>query len=198
MELFGIKTNAVNVGASVATVKTPEKASRPLTSGEIEIAVELYADSVDYTKVKIHNGDYLWAFQNENTAMTPEGEMYFPTLRFREDFSKGSPLERHWFIHEMAHVWQYQNGYDVWTRGLRFWSLPYDYVLDESKTLCDYNMEAQGDILADYWSLTDGKKRGLKKIYMEMNQYKDSLEVYKKVLRDFFADRRSWKNWSKH
>jgi hypothetical protein len=48
------------------------RAAKPLTAGEIEIATELYDDSVDYTKVNVHNGDYLWAFQNDNTAMTPE------------------------------------------------------------------------------------------------------------------------------
>ncbi len=29
---------------------------------------------------------------------------------------------------------------------------PYDYVLDTFKTLSDYNMEKQGDIIADYFS----------------------------------------------
>jgi hypothetical protein len=197
MELSGIKTSSFKFGTSVVPVKTPEKISRSLTSGEIEIAFELYSDSIDYTKVKVHNGDYLWFGQDKNTAMTPEGEMYFPTHRFKEDFSKSSPLDRHWFIHEMAHVWQFQIGYNVWKRGLRFWSLPYEYVLDKSKLLSDYNMEAQGDILADYWSLVDGKKRELEDIYMEMEQYRDSLELYKIVLRQFFEDRRSWKNWPK-
>jgi hypothetical protein len=31
--------------------------------------------------------------------------------------------------------------------------LEYEYELDPAKKLSDYNMEAQGDLLADYWAL---------------------------------------------
>ena len=56
-------------------------------------------------------------------------------------------------MHEMVHVWQHQLGYPVRTRGAIRMGLSYRYLLEPGKTLADYNMEAQGDLLADYFVL---------------------------------------------
>jgi type VI secretion system secreted protein VgrG len=150
----GVATNSQDVGRSTQQVATPEGKSRGLTSGEIEMARLLFKGSVDYGKVKIHNGEYLWlGMQPDNTAMTPNGEMYFNPGRFKEDFSASASFgDRLWFMHEMVHVWQYQLGYPVKWRGAMRVGLSYEYELAEDKTCADYNMEAQGNLLADYWA----------------------------------------------
>ncbi|UUZ53048.1 hypothetical protein LP419_29235 [Massilia sp. H-1] len=56
-------------------------------------------------------------------------------------------------MHEMVHVWQYQLGYPVRLRGAVRVGLSYDYELAPDKHLSDFNMEAQGDLLADYFAL---------------------------------------------
>jgi hypothetical protein len=56
-------------------------------------------------------------------------------------------------MHEMVHVWQHQLGYPVRLRGAVRIGLSYRYELREGARLADYNMEAQGELLADYFVL---------------------------------------------
>lgn len=114
-------------------------------------------------------------------AMAPNGNIYFHPLDFQEDFSVASAPLKHWFIHEMTHVWQHQLGYPVFWRGAARVGLPYKYELAEGMRLGDYNMEAQGDLLADYFAI---KFLGLPEI-VRMKQYKASLWLYEDVLSEF-------------
>jgi len=124
-----------------------------LTQGEIEMAQLVFGDAIDYSLVRIHNHGYwmLIGMQPEDTVVAPNGEIYFPDLIYSDDFLREDLDLQHLFIHEMTHVWQYQLGYNVkLTRGPRP-NMSYDYVRDDVRLLHDYNMEAQGDILADYF-----------------------------------------------
>lgn len=149
-----VSTNAVDVGSSTKQVATPKGEARSLTEGEIAMARQLFRDAIDYGKVKVHNGEYLWfGLQPNDTAMTPNGELYFNPNHFQEDFSASINFADHlWFMHEMVHVWQYQLGYPVKLRGAFRIGLSYKYELANGKSLADYNMEAQGNVLSDYWA----------------------------------------------
>jgi type VI secretion system secreted protein VgrG len=148
-----VATNAVDVGSSSQQVPTPKGKARGLTAGEIDIARQLFKDSIDYGKVKVHNGEYLWfGLQQNDTAMTPNGEMYFNPSRFKEDFSASDETEQTWFMHEMGHVWQYQLGYGVKLHGLFSFLASYTYHLDDTQKVSDFKMEAQAELLADYWA----------------------------------------------
>lgn len=166
---------------------TAEGTSRPLRPGEVRIAAQIFRDSLDYSQVRVHNEEFLpFDLQPDNTAMTPNGELYFNPKRFKEDFSASTPGDQHWFMHEMVHVWQYQLGYPVMLRGAIRIGLDYDYELKADKTLSDYNMEAQGDLLADYWALKFLKQPEV----MSMRFYQDKLwlPLYEQVLARFLAD----------
>jgi hypothetical protein len=190
VQLEGIKTTDKDVGSSVKQVKVQDKV-RPLTKGEIDMAWMLFQDAIDYGKVKVHGEPYLWFnWQPKNVAMTPDGEMYFHESEFREDFSKEKPRPKNWFMHEMVHVWQHQLNYPVAIRGLVRLGLDYKYVLLPKKKLSDYNMEAQGDLLADYHTLKYLKKPNA----MRQPEYQNSIELYEEVLHDFFKDRKSKTN----
>lgn len=194
IELFGIKTNSVEIGKSVVPVKTPEDKRRPLTAGEIAMAKVLFKDAIDYRRVKVVNGDFIpFGWQDKDTAITPNGHIYFPKDHFQEDFSLAEPIDRHWFIHEMVHVWQFQMSYPVFDRGVLHFGLDYKYKLDEKKHLGKYNMEAQGDLLADYWALLDAAGKTVK--YMKNKDDADKIKLYETVLRLFLKNRRSWRNW---
>jgi hypothetical protein len=184
IDIDGIETNRENVGSSVRTVVVKIK-NRPLTDGEITMARLVFKDSIDYTTVKVHNEEYLpFGFQDDDTAMTPNGEMYFNPGKFKLDFStEKDPGEKIWFIHEMVHVWQYQLGYSVTWHG--FWlaisggyaggsSYNYDSA-DNKKTLPDFNMEQQGDIIAHYF----GAK------YLRMDAFLYNMTFYERVLQEF-------------
>ncbi|MEM0706045.1 type IV secretion protein Rhs [Enterobacter quasihormaechei] len=133
-----------------------EGSLRLLTSGEIVLAKSVYKSTIPYHKVWIHHDSYLpFGLQNKNTAMAPNGEMYFRE-HYREDYSISVPFYKHMFIHEMAHVWQREKGMNVIGRGLVSWAVSYRYVLDGS-LLSDYPMEQQAQIIADHFILhTEG------------------------------------------
>lgn len=156
---------------------------RPLTAGEIAMASLLFRDAIDYARVRIHARRYM-PFQPKNCAMTPNGSIYFHHSCFRDDYAQASPTNQHWFIHEMAHVWQHQLGYAVRLRGAVRVGLSYDYELVPGKTLADFNMEAQGDLLADYFALRHLNSS----IAMRQRRYADSLTLYEEVLAGFLAD----------
>ena len=156
--------------------------SRPLTENEIAMASLLFRDAIDYSRVRIHGRRYM-PFQPKNCCMTPNGSMYFHRSCFLPDYTRGDPTAIHWFIHEMVHVWQHQLGYPVRLRGAIRLGLPYAYTLREDATLADYNMEAQGDLLADYFVLKFLRKPQA----MRQPQYRDCLALYEQVLGAFLV-----------
>jgi hypothetical protein len=143
----------------------------------------LFGDAIDYGRVRIHARRYM-PFQPKNCAMTPNGLLYFHKSCCPLDFSTGSDGARHWFLHEMAHVWQHQLGYAVRLRGAVRLGLSYNYDLAPGKTLADFNMEAQGDLLADYFAL---KYLG-SSATMRQPRYAGSLPLYEKILAGFLAN----------
>jgi hypothetical protein len=156
---------------------------RLLTAGEIAMAALLFRDAIDYRRVRIHARRYM-PFQPKNCCMTPNGSMYFHHSCFLDDYSRANLTGQHWFMHEMVHVWQHQLGYPVRLRGAVRIGLPYHYDLHEDATLADYNMEAQGDLLADYFVL---KFLGRPEA-MRQRRYRNDLALYERVLGDFLGD----------
>jgi type VI secretion system secreted protein VgrG len=171
----GVVTSKVNVGSSVKTV-TVKGNARELTPGEIKMCRPIFKDSIYYSEVKIHKGEWLpFDMQPDDTAMSPNGEIFFPTATYQEDFSKAqNPKDKIWFMHEIAHVWQWNRGYRgrlkamgflyglvSWTskRGTR---LVYEYYYPENKykKLSEFNMEQQAEIISHYFGakfLNDSK-----------------------------------------
>lgn len=151
--------NAVFNAAAVHTLINHINATpRPLTPGEATMIISIFKDSIKLALVKVRNGPIL-PMQRPNTAVTPWGEPYFPKGHFCDDFSIEPIHSQHWFMHEIAHVWQYGLGMSVAIRGIKSEFADYDYQLANDKVLSDYGMEQQASILADYWCLkTHGYK----------------------------------------
>jgi hypothetical protein len=156
---------------------------RPLTEGEIAMASLLFRDAIDYRRVRVHGRRYM-PFQPKNCAMTPNGSLYFHHSCFLDDYSHASVTNQHWFLHEMVHVWQHQLGYPVRLRGAVRIALPYHYDLHEGAMLADYNMEAQGDLLADYFVLKFLQRPEA----MRQRRYAGQLALYEQVLSGFLRD----------
>ncbi|MFV3308590.1 PAAR domain-containing protein [Pseudomonas sp. NY15181] len=175
-------------GAAIKTVPLPEGEKRALTSGEIAMARSVFKDSIDYSQVKIHHGGW-WLFLGfQNTAVTPNGELYFPnsTGFYRDDFSNTSnDRDKALFMHEMVHAWQYQMGY--WVKWNSLWVTSrgpsaYEYQLNSDGKLSNYNMEQQGDIVSDYFIICILKKPQF--VWNPANQSKDP-SLLKSTMRDF-------------
>ncbi|QGX91780.1 type IV secretion protein Rhs [Tatumella sp. TA1] len=128
---------------------------RRMTLGEIVMARMVFGESIVYSRVWIHCDSYLpFGLQHQSYAMTPNGELWYRKSMYRDDFSANSVFieDRYVFIHELAHVWQYQHGQWVRMRGAFSWAAEYSYRLDKVK-ITDYSLEQQASILADYWLL---------------------------------------------
>jgi len=174
----------------------PKGRYRYLTAGEICYSRMVFKDAISYSRVKVYNREWrvLLGLQKNDTVMTPNGNIYYPEGSFREDFSVGGPSSEglRVFMHEMAHVWQYQRGYAVKWNGIRsFDKSRYSYSLSEEKRLSDYNMEAQADLLADYFLLLKFGNSG--SVYLSESTYKGGehrilLPLYERVLADFLLN----------
>lgn len=133
-------------------LKIKEGGLRLLTPGEIRLAESVFSSTIEYGKVWIHRDSYLpFDLQNKNTAMTPDGELWFRN-QYHDDFSLATDDHQHMFIHEMSHVWQRARGMNVIFRGLVSWLVSYRYALD-GRLLSEYPMEQQAQIIADNFTL---------------------------------------------
>jgi type VI secretion system secreted protein VgrG len=166
-KLEAIQTNSTDVGTSYVEVSIPwQETGRALTAGETAMARDIFKDAVDYSQVKVHRGGLLGIPNLNNNAMTPRGEIHLPDKSYREDFSA---TEEHFpkilFIHEMAHVWQFQLGYSLVFNGAIILAKggynsgapAYQYNLggkDRDKKFYQFNMEQQASIIAHYFAAT--------------------------------------------
>ncbi|WP_232829695.1 type IV secretion protein Rhs [Rahnella sp. NRRL B-41462] len=172
--------------------KIKEGGLRRLTLGEIQLSITLFSYSIRYHEVWIHRDSYLpFGMQNNSTAMTPNGEMWFEKTVYSHDFSMAGTILQHMFLHEMMHVYQHQQGMFVRTRGLFSWAVNYQYRLNKEK-LSDYSMEQQASIVSDYWLLKyyGFFGTGVEINYQDYDPAKDEMELkeqYKKILKGFLS-----------
>ncbi len=161
------------------------KRYRSLTIGEIDMLKTLFSDSVNYSLVKIYKDKFL-PFQNKNIAMSLNGNIYFDETHHQNDFSLSSNSNKMWFIHEMTHVWQYQNGFNLIKNALKF-LLKGQYKNGEIycygdkceiKPFCEFNFEQQATMIEHYF----GAK------YLGIGKYADKLPYLEKILGDFLKD----------
>jgi hypothetical protein len=158
-----------------------KRRARGLTAGETRMAALLFGAAIDPARVRVYSRRYLPLVQPRNCAMTPNGSIYFHPSCYLPDYTAGDPPTIHWFMHEMCHVWQHQLGYPVRLRGALRIGLPYHYALRADATLADYNMEAQGDLLADYFALKFMRNPRV----MRQRHYASKLDLYEQVLNGF-------------
>lgn len=129
--------------------------SRPLTPGETALARGVFRDAIDYARVRIHNRK--WAFfQPRHVTMAPMGHIHFHPEggRYRDDFAD-APLDlQGLFIHEMAHVWQYQRGIFLPLRRVPWARYAYSFV--PGRPLARYGLEQQAEIVRHAFLLRHG------------------------------------------
>lgn len=130
---------------------------RRLTAGEKAAAARLFGNSLDPDTVWIYRGLPFWPWLAG--AVSPNGHIYFPRSGYREDFTQASLAELQWLMHELVHVWQWQNGFCTWLGGLilacrggyfrrRAYRCP---PLNGIGCLSQLNMEQQAEVLSAYF-----------------------------------------------
>jgi len=170
--------------------------SRPLTKGEIALAKSVFGDSVDYSTVTISDQKFGGLeFLPEGTAMAPNGKLYMPGC-YKEDYSKEPALTKSLFIHEMTHVWQFQNKVlapivEAAKLNLKHgfnYMAAYGYTLDGKKDLLDYNMEQQASIVQDYFILKNAPEKIVWGNCKNKDCDADLAKLFEKTLEKFHAD----------
>lgn len=129
--------------------------SRSLTAAELGLARTMFADAIDYSRVKIIARKW-WPFQPRQVAMAPDGNLWLSPKGdlFCEDFCE-RPLERQGlFIHEMTHVWQHQQGINLIVRRHPF--CRYGYTLQPHRAFGSYGIEQQAEIVRHAFLLRHG------------------------------------------
>ena len=128
--------------------------ARALTEGEIDAARSIFGDAIDYPRVRVHCGKYVF-FQPSNTAMAPNGEIYFPEPVYKADFATNID-DRTWIIHELTHVWQHQHGVNLILRAP--FSRKYTYgALEPASKFAAFNIEQQATCTADCYLLRNDR-----------------------------------------
>jgi hypothetical protein len=131
---------------------------RMLTRGEKALLHPIFAETLPYDDQQI--GDNYREWGGHTNSITPN---YMPRLAvsiWTYDFSSASNSDKWIFIHEMTHAWQWYHGRNNILSAIKLqlrykdYEDAYDYNLDDSDKLSDYNFEQQASMVADYWYLT--------------------------------------------
>lgn len=119
-----------------------------MTSGEVELARSVFGSAIDYSKVRLVKGKW-WPFQPRRSAMAPMGSIYFhpDSGGWSDDFSKEPLGTQGYFIHELTHVWQSQNGGRFYLPLMRHPFCRYEYRLEPGKPFRRYGLEQQAEIV---------------------------------------------------
>ncbi len=167
--------------------------SRALTKDETALAQSVFGASIDYARVKV--SDQKWMpFHPKNTAMTPNGNLYMNDC-YAEDYARSGSYMRSLFIHEMTHVWQFQNKIlnpiteaiaEAFKHKFNY-SAAYPYTLDASKDLLDYGMEQQAAIVQDHFLLTHEHSTHARDCQNACSN-EEKIELFAKVLEKFHAN----------
>ncbi|MCO6493718.1 MAG: hypothetical protein J5I98_35185 [Phaeodactylibacter sp.] len=129
--------------------------SRPLHPWEKELARPIFGKSINYGRVRI-----------DEYAVAGPRQFHFCYVSFYCINSWGR-MDNSLLIHELAHVWQYQKmGIVYIPRALMAQRSPegYDYggtrgleaALRAGRTLQDFNLEQQAEIVSDYYRIREG------------------------------------------
>lgn len=124
------------------------KGSRPLTTGEIELARSIFGDAVDYPRVRMVRRKW-WPFQSRGIVMAPTGNIHFhpDSPLWSEDFSKERLSLQGLFIHEMTHVWQAQTRGRFYLVLMRHPFCRYAYDLVQGQAFDRYGLEQQAELI---------------------------------------------------
>jgi hypothetical protein len=132
---------------------------RALTANEVTEAQSVFGGRIDYSKVRIADGKYVFT-QGSGYVMAPDGNIYWPA-GCSDLATCGGGSSAGTFIHEMTHVMQHQHGVNVLGQGFllqagKFLGFglhnPYSLNYDPSRSFRSYNIEQQGVIAEGIYS----------------------------------------------
>lgn len=190
------------------TLKKVES-TRNLSDGERKLIEDIFGkETINLDLVKIHKGEFVAYIQGLlDNAITPNGEIFYPSDMFRDDFSDLNSVSKgdmRLFIHEMVHVWQHQLDYKVLDKGIEIVAEgllkgldPYNYkiVIKKRKHFSEFNMEQQASIVAHHYMYVHHQ-------YDPFNDIAPLKQDMDRILKTFYGNQKSitlrpkWSNLS--
>lgn len=157
-------------GKAVDPLVKRAQPGRPLTDNEITMLKDIYGDSVDYDSVRICHGrltDKITRLMAASGITVLGNIILIRENSYSDDFTVKGPAGL--LVHEMAHIWQLQNGGLSLTEGVsntikracsklgiidmgKSIGSIYNYKLEAGKDLLDFGMEQQASIIQDYYN----------------------------------------------
>ncbi|MCB9991123.1 MAG: hypothetical protein H6867_07055 [Rhodospirillales bacterium] len=126
----------------------------PLSAGETQMVRDIFGDAVNTDIVRKHVGRPCPDLNGKKTAACvmhgSDRHIFFDAeYTHANDYASADRLPRNVFLHEMTHIWQYQNHLTLYEH---YWkSCPtYDYDLSGDVEFDDFCVEQQASIIADY------------------------------------------------
>ena len=130
--------------------------TRKLNNNELQLLNTLYFNEIDYSKVIITNQHLFSKLLKKYSGIVFDNTIVFTKKSYKDDFSLNTGSMA-LLVHEMCHVWQYQNLNYRWYKAgiehLKFGKSTYSYNIADHKKLTDFRFEQQGEIMADYFRL---------------------------------------------
>ena len=124
------------------------------------LAQRVFGSLLDCERPKIIATRYL-PWQAHGILMAPNGNIYVNLSDYSSNYALESKFIQGIFIHELAHVMQYQRGIHVLLKGallqtayylsFKYYN-PYKYTYHPQKAFSSYNIEQQGEIARDICS----------------------------------------------
>jgi hypothetical protein len=124
------------------------RGSRPLTTGEVDLARSIFVGAIDYSMVRLVRRKW-WPFQPRRIVMAPTGNIHFhpDSPHWSEDFSKERLGLQGLFIHEMTHVWQTQQRGRFYLPLMRHPFCRYGYRMIDGRPFERYGLEQQAEMV---------------------------------------------------
>lgn len=162
---------------------------RQLTTDEIHLAQSVFGEKIDYSKVRISN--------SRATSLAPQhggcclrNRIHISGSAYLEDYAGASKQAQGFFIHEMTHIWQYQNHpaqlggkflKDIMRYRFNYMAKAYNYSLAQDKDFSKYGHEEQACMVQDYFLLLQkaAPTRHCQNKNMALNE---KMALYKKAL----------------
>ena len=110
------------------------------------MAASVFGTAIDWTRMRFRIGKW-YILQPAWITMSPDGNIWLHpnSAAWREDYAAAPLWLRGHIMHELTHVWQYQQGVNLVLRRHPF--CRYGYTFVPGRAFSDYGLEQQAELV---------------------------------------------------
>lgn len=151
-------TDLNDAGRETANSAKLRAVGRRLTLGELRMVQTMFGTTKGFGQARVVARNMWWPYPNDR-AITPNGNIFFPHQAYRDDYSVATlPLPlRALFMHEATHIYQFYV-LKIVVFAVGPFDRNYTYELVEGQALKDYGLEQMGQIVQDFYTISNGGK----------------------------------------